>query len=90
MMVVVFGELVTRPVAKVEAAHDTQVPQEIQRAVYRHQPNFGTPGANLLETLVLLLHERTQHRHPLRRRLVPPAPHLSDRRPQLQPKSPSN
>ena len=90
MMVVVLGELETRPVAEVETAHDTQVPQEIQRAVHRHQTNFGTSGTNLLETLVLLLHERPQHRLPLRRRLVPPTPHLPYSRPQPQPEPPLN
>ncbi len=55
VMVVVLGELVARPVAEVEAAYDPELAQQTQRAVYRHQPDFGTASPDLLQTLVLLL-----------------------------------
>src|SRR5215208_3279514 len=80
VVMVVPGELIARPVPQVQAAHDPELAQQFQRTVHRYQPDLWAPHPNLLEALMLLLSERTQHRHTLRCRFVPPPPHPPDRR----------
>ena len=80
-MVVILGKFIARPVTEIQPTHDTQPPKEIQGTVHRHKPDLGAPNPNLLQALVLLLHQRPQDCHALWRRLVSPTPHLPDSRP---------
>src|SRR5918997_1204750 len=85
VMVVILGELVSRSVAEIQSAHDAQLPEEAQSAVHGYQPDLGAPRPYLLQALMLLLRQRPQDRHALRRRLVSSAPHLPNSRPQHKP-----
>lgn len=76
VMMVVLGKLVARTVTEVQPPHETETPQEIQGPVYRDETNRRTPLAYTFETLMLLRFQRLQDRDPLRRSLIPSAPHL--------------
>ena len=80
-MVVVLSEFVTHPVSKFEATRNPELREQPQRTINRYQPDLGASCPDLLQTLVLLRDQRPQNRRSLRRRLVPCAPYLPDRRP---------
>ncbi len=73
----VLGQLIARPVPKVQTPRDPDIRHQRQRPVERHEPNVRASVPDLLEALVLLRSERPQYLDPLRRRLEAPSTYPS-------------
>jgi hypothetical protein len=59
VVVMVLGQLETRTIPQIKAPQRSDLREEVEGAVDRHQPHLRTAGTDLLEALVLLRSQRS-------------------------------
>jgi len=59
VVVMVFCQLVARTIPQIKAAQRSDLREEVEGAVDRHQPHLRTAGTDLLVALVLLSSQRS-------------------------------